>query len=187
MAPKTPEELLGDFFAASVSRARKTVTASALASAGKLAPKQGFGASGVADLTELSDETQKDIALFIPITKVNEELREVTGIVLQPEVVDGQGDIMSEAVIAKAAGDFLAGYNSSTKLGYMHKEFDKNFELRQSFIAPLDIVIANKKVRQGSWVMVVRVLDSKVWKAVKDGKITGFSIGGKAKKLKAPQ
>jgi len=128
-------------------------------------------------------ESQK-MVIYIPIMKADDERREVTGVVLQPEVTDAQGDIISEAVIEKAAGDFLASFNKSTKLGLMHKEFNKNFELRQSYVTPSDMVIANKTVRKGAWVMVVRVVDDRIWKAVKDGKITGFSIGGKAKAQK---
>lgn len=137
---------------------------------------------------EKSDEDNGDgdadgesVSITADIVKANTEKREVTGVVLQPEVTDAQGDIIGEDVIEQAAGDFLASFNKSTTLGLQHKAFNKRFELRQSFIAPSDMVIANKTVRKGSWLMVVKVLDDKVWQAVKDAKVTGFSIGGKAK------
>lgn len=160
----------------------KAITAPTLAGGGQLASVQGLpGGSGI---LPKEDDDSVSKAIYIPITKLNDELREVTGVVLQPEVTDAQGDIMDESVIAKAAGDFLAGFNKETTLGLMHNQFNKRFELRQSFIVPLDMTIENKPVKKGSWVMVVKVLDNVVWKAIKDGKITGFSIGGKAKAKK---
>lgn len=179
---------------------KATIGSSSLDNGGKLNPA-GLRGSGIKDLTEAKAKVEVEVkpdgeveievengdtqkSLYIPIAKLDNELREVTGVVLQPEVTDAQGDIMSEEVIAKAAGDFLAGFNKTSTLGLMHKEFNKRFELRQSFIAPSDMVIANKTVRKGSWVMVVRVKEATIWKAVKDGKITGFSIGGKAKAQK---
>lgn len=120
-------------------------------------------------------------SLYVPLLKANAEEKTVTGVVLQPEVVDAQGDIMSADVIRKAAYKFLADYNKATKLGLQHKDFKKRFELLESFVTPQELVIKEKTIKEGSWVMTVRVLDSNIWKKVKQGKITGFSIGGKAK------
>lgn len=163
---------------------RATIGAGALNGGGKLYPAKIPPKHPPEPADDEEEIESKKMVIYIPIFKADDERREVTGVVLQPEITDAQGDIISETVIEKAAGDFLASFNQSTKLGLMHKEFNKNFELRQSFIAPSDMVIANKTVRKGAWVMVVKVIDDKIWKAVKDGKITGFSIGGKAKAQK---
>lgn len=134
-----------------------------------------------ADVAKSDDADEgDDVAIHVPILKAVSELQEVTGVVLTPEVVDGQGDIIGADVVEKAAGDFLAGFNKTTKLGFMHSSFNKKFELRQSFIAPSDMVIANKTVKKGAWIMVVKIKDAAIWKDVKAGKFTGFSIGGKA-------
>lgn len=129
---------------------------------------------------EVHDEQTDSFRLFVPITKANDEKQEITGLVLQPETVDAHYDIMSAPVIEKAAGDFLASYNRSTTLGYMHKDFKQRFELRQSYITPIDMSIGSSIVKAGTWIMVIKVNDFAVWKQVKDGKITGLSIGGKA-------
>ena len=127
------------------------------------------------------EETSVDAKLYIPLLKANADEQTVTGVVLQPEVVDGQGDIMSAEVIRKAAHKFLAAYNRATKLGLQHKDFKKRFELLESYTAPQELVIKDKTIKEGSWIMTVKVLDSKIWQIVKEGKITGFSFGGKAK------
>ena len=101
---------------------------------------------------------------------------------LQPEVVDGQLDIIGAKVIRKDAFKFLADFNIRTKLGVQHTTFKpKKLALAESFIAPMDMVIGNKLVKQGSWLLTVKVLDKALWKKVKDGELTGFSIGGKAR------
>lgn len=123
--------------------------------------------------------------IFVPLIKTNNEKRTVTGVVLQPEVTDAQGDIMSADVIEKAAHTFLAKYNKATKLGFMHKVFGKyKFELYQSWIAPQDVVINSTVVKSGSWIMTVHIPDDKIWKMVKNSTIKGFSIGGKARAKK---
>lgn len=119
--------------------------------------------------------------VFVPIVKANIEEQTITGIVLQPEVVDAQGDIISADVIRNAAHKFLAAHNRATKLGLMHKDFKKRFELFESYVTPVDLVIGDSHVKAGSWIIIVHVLDKKVWEQVKAGKLTGFSIGGKAK------
>jgi hypothetical protein len=116
------------------------------------------------------------------ILKASDEEQTVSGVVLKPEVVDAQGDIISADVIKQAAYAFLQNYNKSTKLGLQHSSFPKGkLALVESYVAPNGIVLGVKTVKQGSWIMTVKVLDAAVWKNVKDGKITGFSIGGRAK------
>jgi hypothetical protein len=173
---------------------RRTVTAKIigendLASSGKKNPASARN-SGI-PLEEDEDKKRKkkkevdgDVNknIFVPIIKSNEQERTITGIVLQPEVVDAQGDIMDKDVIRKAAHQFLSKYNKATELGLMHKYFgDTGFELYESWIAPQDVVIKDALVKEGSWLMTVYVGKDKIWKMVNDGKLKGFSIGGKAK------
>jgi len=135
----------------------------------------------------IDNEHDKPVAIdankqyYIPICKSNEEEQTITSVVLQPEVVDAQGDIVSQKVIAKAAHNFLADYNARTTLALMHKDFSPQFELYESSIMLDDTVIGEKTVKKGSWLMVVHVLDDEVWKQVKTKKFTGLSIKGKAR------
>lgn len=151
--------------------------------------QKGANCSMKAKATKASGD--EDANVFVSFAKAIEEEQTVSGIVLKPETTDAQGDIYSPAVVRKAAFDFLANYNKSTKLGHQHKDFKNwggRFALVESYLAPSDFVMGDKIVKEGSWVMTVKVLDSKIWKLVKDGKITGFSIGGKARVQKlAPE
>lgn len=117
---------------------------------------------------------------FVPIVKVNEEEKTVTGIVLVPEEVDAHGDIYDAKVVRDAAHDFLSRYNETSTLGLMHKDMKRDFDVLESWIAPIEFAHGTKLVKQGTWLMTVRVNESKIWEKVKKGELTGFSIGGKA-------
>jgi hypothetical protein len=126
-------------------------------------------------------DSNNDVKYFVPILKANKEKMTLTGVVLQPEIVDAQGDIISAEVIEKAAHNFLAGYNVVSKLGLQHKIFEPQFELYESYILPIETTIGNTLIKSGSWIIVIHILSNKIWKDVKKGKFTGFSIGGVAK------
>lgn len=169
----------------------KVITSNTLEGSGKKYPASA--GSGIKELTrgkekeKEEDEKSKSVTknIFVPLLKANAEEQTVTGVVLQPEVVDAQGDIMSAEVIRKAAHAFLSKYNKATKLGFMHKIFGKyKFELYESWIVPQDVVINGTTIKAGSWLMTVYVGDDKIWKLVKAAKIKGFSIGGKARAKK---
>jgi len=136
-------------------------------------------------LAEEEKPVEVSKSIYIPLTKASNEEQTVTGVVLQPNVVDAHGDIMSAEVIRKAAHNFLESYNKATKLGLQHKNFKKQFQLLESYIAPHGLTLGNQMVGAGAWIIVVKVLDSGIWDKVKKGQITGFSIGGtaRAKKL----
>jgi len=103
-----------------------------------------------------------------------EEQQIVYGVVLEPDVVDGQGDIISADEIEQAANWWME--NSQT-VGSRHRE-RADARVVQSFIAPVDFMLQGGRVKKGSWVMAVKVYDPSLWEAVKAGDITGFSIGG---------
>ena len=122
-----------------------------------------------------------DISVTFPITKVNDEERLVTGIVLEPDEIDSQNDTISEGAIKSAAHNFVAKYNQTTRMGVMHSVFGKiGVELAESWITREDGMLGEEAVKKGSWVMTVKVTDDNLWQKIKSGAITGFSIGGVA-------
>ncbi len=125
--------------------------------------------------------------LTVPIIKVDEAKGIITGVALEPEERDAQGDIISKDVIAKAAYDFLARFGSpgGSRLGDMHKRFGAvGWHLIESWIQRGDVTIGKGKVKDGSWMMSWRRTPDEQGKAafakVKSGERTGFSIGGVA-------
>ena len=113
-------------------------------------------------------------------TPVEVEERFVLGIVLEPEVVDAQGDIYSAEEIRLTAYEYAKNFRN---VGLMHKGLvnGKVFVV-QNWIAPVDMEIEGSKIKKGTWLLGLEVLDDELWGKVKGGDLTGLSIGGFAKR-----
>lgn len=121
------------------------------------------------------------LAKTIPILKTGEE-RYVLGIVLEPETVDAQQDIYSAAEVREAAHRFMSDFQN---VGLMHREVvTGRVKILESYVAPTDFPLDGTQVKKGTWLLAVRVIDDALWSQVKDGGLTGFSIGGSA--VRAP-
>jgi DNA adenine methylase len=117
----------------------------------------------------------------IPLLKTSEE-RYVLGIVLEPERVDAQQDIYSAAEVRDAAHRFMEGYRN---LGLMHREIlGEQVKILESYLAPAEFEVDATRIKRGTWLLAVRVVDDELWRQIKTGELTGFSIGGSA--LRAP-
>ena len=110
--------------------------------------------------------------------------RFVLGIVLEPEVVDAQGDIYSADEIRQAAHRFMEEFGG---LGLMHRmRVNDQVKVLESYLAPVDFDLAGVTVRKGTWLLGVHVISDELWGQVKDGSLTGFSIGGSARRHPEP-
>lgn len=114
-------------------------------------------------------------ALQIPISKVDNYQHKVAGIVLSPNEIDLQGDICTPEEIEKASDGYMI---RSQTVGNRH-EGAAGAVVVQNYIAPMDFILGNQPVKKDAWVMVVKINDPVIWQDVLEGKITGFSIGGK--------
>lgn len=136
---------------------------------------------GIDSLTTIESDPGEEKIIntkFLPIEKADEELRLVTGIVLEPEVEDGQGDIYDEGEIRKAAHQFMADYLGQGN-GIMHKTYGSmELKIVESYIAPVDFKMEGEEVKKGTWIMSTIVKDNELWAAIKKGEITGYSIRG---------
>lgn len=122
------------------------------------------------DLDKSCDKINKRIAF---IAKAQDQ-QVVYGVVSEPGTVDLQGDRLSESEIRKACHKFMM---TSQKIGKEHNG-EAKADIIESYIAPVDFRCGGQHVRKGSWVMAVKIHDPAVWRDVKKGEITGFSIAG---------
>lgn len=114
----------------------------------------------------------------------NVEERYVLGIVLEPlkelGKADVQADTYSAEEVRKACHVFMEDYGN---MGLQHQLFvNGKVKILENWISPDDCTINGQFVAKGTWLMAVRIIDDGIWKAVKDGTLTGFSIGGKAQR-----
>jgi site-specific DNA-adenine methylase len=120
----------------------------------------------------------------IPLLKTDEE-RYVLGVVLEPETVDAQNDIYSVAEVREAAHRFMQEYQN---VGLMHRDLvNGKVKILESYLAPAAFAMSGTQVRKGTWLLAVRVLDDGLWAQIKNGELTGLSIGGSAARYTEPR
>jgi hypothetical protein len=133
---------------------------------------------------EKVDESEElyEVAL-LPILKADEDQRIAFGVVLEPKEVDAQGDTIKKLKeISDAAHNWLGKYQDR---GLMHtKIVNSKIEIWESYIAPVNLTFGDEKVKKGSWLLMYHILDDGMWQQIKEGKLTGFSIGGFARRTK---
>jgi hypothetical protein len=107
------------------------------------------------------------------------EERFVMGVVLIPDEVDSQGDIYSADEVRKACHWFM---EHGRQIGVQHEMTlsDGQYSILECYLAPTDMEIEGQIVKKGTWILAARVIDDKLWKAIKDQKLTGWSIEGSA-------
>ena len=137
-------------------------------------------------LVDHDDEGGANTMVFaksIPIIKGTDpdDERFVLGVVLEPDVVDAQGDVYSVDEVREAAHRFMEKFGG---LGLMHRfRVNDQVKVLESYLAPADFRIGETQVRKGTWLLAVRILSDELWDQVKEGGLTGFSIGGSARRV----
>lgn len=141
---------------------------------------EGTVPSGPEAATIVHENRTVKIAKAGPEPSTSGDLRYVLGVVLEPETVDGQGDVYSADEIRQTAWSYMKHFRN---VGLMHKGLvNGKVALVESWIAPCDLSVAGTTIKTGSWLMGLHVADDLIWQDVKAGKLTGLSIGGFARK-----
>lgn len=111
----------------------------------------------------------------VPILKVDEEKRIVTGIVYEPDILDAHGEFMTADEIEKSAHQFLKDFRNIDK---QHDFVASETEVVESWITKEDGSLGDQEVKKGTWLLSVHVPDDDTWGEIKKGELTGFSMGG---------
>jgi hypothetical protein len=107
------------------------------------------------------------------------EERFVFGVVLVPNEVDAQGEIYSPDEVRKAAHSFMELFGGQLKLMHKGRPVDGVLVL-ETYLTKQKEAHGGETFPEGTWLLAVRVQDDALWKDVKSGAFTGFSIGGTA-------
>ena len=66
-------------------------------------------------------------------------------------------------------------------VGLMHRDLvNGKVKILESYLAPVLFEMSGTQIRKGTWLLAVRVLDDDRWTQIKNGELTGLSIGGSA-------
>jgi hypothetical protein len=108
---------------------------------------------------------------------VNEELKQVTFVVMVPDEVDLHGDITTETEVRKACFNFNKHCGTAN---LFHLTETDTFEFAESFLAPVDFQLGGREVKKGTWLATLQIHDDELWEGVKSGDFNGLSIGAMA-------
>ncbi|MHB1950174.1 MAG: XkdF-like putative serine protease domain-containing protein [Acidiferrobacteraceae bacterium] len=172
--PKTREYPIPD-----AAHARDALSRGAANEAGKRLAK--IRAAVKRRFPDIKVSKQETVQRVVPVWK-DEDRRLVYGVVLTPDLMDSQGDVVSAEDIEKAAHAYLV---NSRKHDVQHSENPAAVETVESYVAPDDMTVAGQPVAKGSWVIGVHVPDPEIWQRVYKGQLTGFSIGGSGVRVAA--
>lgn len=126
-------------------------------------------------------EWQRDMQVI----KLHEEQQVVRGIVLEPDVVDTQDDMITVKEIETASHGFMIEVQRGVgSIGIDHEK-PADAVVVESFLAPVEFIEGEQTIRKGSWVLAVKVFDDELWQSVKSGDRTAFSIHGTAERVPA--
>jgi hypothetical protein len=137
-------------------------------------------ANPMATATSKADGEAGSVAIAVELIKGEGEFEgKVTGIVLEPNLEDSQGDIVTPEDIEKACH---AHMSEALSPDVQHSGRDAGATLIENYIAPADFVLkaegGERQVCKGSWVQTYQLEDPVTKEEVRTGKLTGFSLEG---------
>jgi len=116
------------------------------------------------------------------IMKVDQEKQMVGGIVYEPDDVDTQGEYTDAKEIESAQEAFMQKYSEDTRrIKVQHMGQNYHFPIIESFIPEKDTQKGTDKIPAGAWWIMVKVTAPFIWDEIKAGRLTGFSMGGRAR------
>lgn len=120
------------------------------------------------------------VRIEVELLKGDEIRGVVYGVVLQPGVVDSQGDVVSAEEIRQAAHSWMSKSAGATDI--QHSGAPAGAVLIENYCAPHDLVIGGRRVLGGSWVQGWQITDPGLKREVREGRRTGFSIEGRGER-----
>jgi len=120
----------------------------------------------------------------LPFLKADDEKHEIYCVVMEPGLVDTQGDVYDEDMVQEACHDFLANWRTieggkwERGLGEQHKGPARSVDLIECYCTPQALKLGQQALPKGTWVVGLKVNSNALWRDVKAGKYTGLSIGG---------
>lgn len=129
----------------------------------------------------MPDKTGETFTKDIAFKATDDDRRVAVGGVMVPDKVDRQGDWVEANLIEEFSDQFMADIQSADGAatpGVMHAVFpEDHVSLAENRILDSDTDIAGKEFPAGSWVQGWKFDDDELWALVKDGVLSGYSIG----------
>lgn len=127
------------------------------------------------------NESDGAVTAFGEIVQKDAAKQIVTGPVLVPDKPDREGDIVRKDNVESVAHDYLRSHQQA--VDEMHDGRPRpEHSVVESYLAPQDIEMGGETVKEGSWIVSVKLGDE-AWEKVEAGEYQGFSIQGPARRI----
>lgn len=113
------------------------------------------------------------------IIKTETTNQTATFVILEPGVIDLNGQEISEEEIIKTAHEFVINITEK----YVNVNHQKNTDqddviFVESYVSPIDMEISDETIKKGTWLVAFKFLSADKWQMLLDGDITGVSMEG---------
>lgn len=118
----------------------------------------------------------------VRIAKVDDEKHLVYGVVYAPDDADAHDDFATAEEIEKAAHNFLAKSNTQKAVDTQHNLVPEDGVtiVESAIIKGKHSILTGEP--DGTWFIVTKIDNEEIWKSVKDGTYTGYSLYGFAER-----
>jgi hypothetical protein len=133
-----------------------------------------------------SFESAKDTAF--KMLKADDEKQIVYGVIFEPDTIDSDDEFVGKDDIEDAAHNYMIKMRRNS--GECHQKLsheiniDDKSDVVESYVAPVDFEWNGELIKEGTWIVGMKIHDKDLWKECKDS-ITGFSAGGFASEVKS--
>lgn len=111
--------------------------------------------------------------------KFSETHQTASFVILVPDMVDRNGDIITKDEIIKTAHEFFINI-SEKKIDVNHEQDtdlpDNVYKFVESYITPSDIITDWWIIPTWSWIVGIKFFDNDLWEKVKSWEISGVSM-----------
>lgn len=120
--------------------------------------------------------------LQVAVIKQSLEKGLVYGEVLIPDETDAQKEVVTAEEIEEAAHGFM---RRGPKLDYRHKRLIEadDAQVVESWIAPVSFTWEGREIKEGTWLLAIKVMSESLRKEIETGELNAFSIKGLAEKV----
>nr|BFD33720.1 hypothetical protein GTC16762_33390 [Pigmentibacter ruber] len=109
--------------------------------------------------------------------KANKDYKTITGLILQPDVPDLHGDILTKEEVKKACHNYMKKKQLQT--GTQHV-ISNDIALVECYVSENDIQFGDQIIKEGSWIGKFEPLNDKIKEEIEQEKFKGFSVKGTA-------
>jgi hypothetical protein len=123
------------------------------------------------------------------IKAVDQLKREAVFICYEPETPDTDGEWMSKETVEAACQSFNKAMQDGVLIPNLFHDKDSEtntytktdaFSIQKSWVTPVECVIGETEVKEGTWLVKVKFENDVLWNAFEQGTVKGVSIGCKA-------